>query len=369
MHKTIGHHHHNVSRREDVVEQVVNANRCTFPVLDALASISVSEPRHQVVALALQLRSQERRIRLTIAENDDVKDSLVPYLTSVWGKLRALSDEYAGQRAAGEDPQRLDGFRGDSRSIPPDVGLSIRVDIFREIYQYTMQKNQRRVGKWRHPFSTLIRQLHKVRGGNLHGLEKELESAFFGLDHAYYLLSKQSLTEEDWRHIMIIMRVAADRAKLVTEDNWTCEILANQLKDPEAAVPFQPRRALEKLTSQHRHFHALVAFAHSPRLRFAFECDLSIATVPKSPDQSVQLPSSVAQWKSIIDNICMGSYRRGEDWPDQEAEDLASVFQTPAFSAHIHCECALIEYLENNTGVSRRGGNAGGSGIAEKKVV
>ncbi|RPA94777.1 hypothetical protein L873DRAFT_1846363, partial [Choiromyces venosus 120613-1] len=282
MHETIGHHHHNVSRHEDVVEKVVggiiddsNTNRRTFPVLDALASISVSEPRHQVVALALQLRSQERRIRLTIAENDDVKDSLVPYLTRVWGKLRALSKEYARQRAAGEDPQRWNGFRGDSPSMPPDVGLSLRVDIFREIFQYTMQKNQRRGGKWRHRFAALVRQLHKVRGGNLHGLEKKLESAFLGLDHAYYLLSKQSLTEEDWLHIMTIMSVAADRAKLVTEDNWTCEMLANELKDPEP-VPFPLRRALEKLTSQYRHFHTLVAFAHSPRLRLAFECDLSI---------------------------------------------------------------------------------------------
>ncbi|RPA94770.1 hypothetical protein L873DRAFT_1792691 [Choiromyces venosus 120613-1] len=237
MHKTIGHHHHNVSRHEDVVEKVVggiiddsNTNRRTFPILDALASISVSEPRRQVVALALQLRSQERRIRLTIAENDDVKDSLVPYLTRVWGKLRALSDEYAGQRAAGEDPQRWNGFRGDSPSMPPDVGFSLQVDIFREIFQYTMQKNQRRGGKWRHRFAAFMDQLRKVRGGNLHGLEKVLQSAFLGLDHAYFLLSKQSLTEEDWQPIKTIMSVAVKQAKLVTDDNLTCEMLANELK-------------------------------------------------------------------------------------------------------------------------------------------
>ncbi|RPA94023.1 hypothetical protein L873DRAFT_1846811 [Choiromyces venosus 120613-1] len=56
----------------------------TFPILDAIASISVFKDKSQVVAVALQLNSKEREIRLTIAENQEVEPRVVHHLDSVW---------------------------------------------------------------------------------------------------------------------------------------------------------------------------------------------------------------------------------------------------------------------------------------------
>src|SRR5205807_2299360 len=75
-----------------------HVNVRTKPVLDALAHISVSRESSQVVAIALQLDSLNQKIRLTLAENSEVGGNLVEHLTSVWGKLQNLSDEYAKQR-------------------------------------------------------------------------------------------------------------------------------------------------------------------------------------------------------------------------------------------------------------------------------
>ena len=60
----------------------------TFPILDALASISVSDPKTQVVAIALQLQLKYSKVCLTVAENEKVKDGLVQYLHEVWSMLR-----------------------------------------------------------------------------------------------------------------------------------------------------------------------------------------------------------------------------------------------------------------------------------------
>jgi hypothetical protein len=67
----------------------------TFPILDALAHICVSQEKTQVVAVALLLDPQNKRIRLALAENKEIESSLVDHLTSLWGKLQNLSDKYA----------------------------------------------------------------------------------------------------------------------------------------------------------------------------------------------------------------------------------------------------------------------------------
>jgi len=83
-------------RYRTVDERDINIR--TFPVLDAIASLSVYEEQNQVFAVAMQLDCVNRLIRLTITGNREIEDKLVNHLTKVWGKLRALSDEHAEKR-------------------------------------------------------------------------------------------------------------------------------------------------------------------------------------------------------------------------------------------------------------------------------
>ena len=58
-----------------------------FHVLNAFASLCVSKEKHQGVALTLQLCFEEKHIRIIIAENDNVKERLVQYVSRVWENL------------------------------------------------------------------------------------------------------------------------------------------------------------------------------------------------------------------------------------------------------------------------------------------
>ena len=95
-----------------------------FPVLDAIASLSVYEERNQVFAVAMQLDCVNGLIRLTIAGNRSVEDKLVNHLTKLWGKLRALSDDHAEKRRPHEhgrkSPEVPCGSAGSANHIRQD---------------------------------------------------------------------------------------------------------------------------------------------------------------------------------------------------------------------------------------------------------
>jgi len=94
----------------------------TIPVLDAIASTCVWRKKSQVVAIGLQLNHEEQKIRLTIAENQDVPKSMSLYLESVWERLQALSDKLLLKEGSDEDEAGLS-------DVPDEMFLPLRVDI------------------------------------------------------------------------------------------------------------------------------------------------------------------------------------------------------------------------------------------------
>jgi len=59
------------------------ANERTFPILDDLASISVSQPTSQVVAIGFQRKQHNSKICFTVAENGNVQKGLVQFLSTI----------------------------------------------------------------------------------------------------------------------------------------------------------------------------------------------------------------------------------------------------------------------------------------------
>ncbi|RPB04247.1 hypothetical protein L873DRAFT_1460200 [Choiromyces venosus 120613-1] len=172
----------------------------TFPILDAIASISVSQERSQVVAVAFQLNSKEREIRLTIAENRDVEPRLVNHLDSVWRKLQALSNEFAADGG-------LDKNEEGSPDIPKDKGLPLRVNIFR--------------------------------------VESDLYDVMVGLSLALNLVRKlhhdpkQGLTDDEWNTVYDESMWANEKARLVLADrnDFGLEILSQEFNGMPLLTP------------------------------------------------------------------------------------------------------------------------------------
>ena len=215
-----------------------HVNVRTKPVLDALAHISVSEESSQVVAIALQLDSQNQKIRLTLAENREVGDNLVEHLTSVWGKLQNLSDEYAKQRT--QEPEDL---LAKSPPIPPNVANDLKVAIFRKIYQYSLEKHMKRIGKWWASFTGFIAEFLQCRPvDNRERLEWHLYHAAVALVLAVELAGRLggdaegALTNGEWELLYRQSMQANEHARLIldADDGLDCEALALKI----LGIPF-----------------------------------------------------------------------------------------------------------------------------------
>ncbi|RPA93212.1 hypothetical protein L873DRAFT_1793772 [Choiromyces venosus 120613-1] len=310
----------------------------TFPILDALAHISVSRKESQVVAIGLQLNSRKKEIRLTVAENKKVTDGLVNHLTKVWRKLHALSCEYARNRSG-----RWDKSQPRSPEMPTEELLRRRVFL------------------------------------DLQGFELSLYEAVVALMLAVEVVSKfhdnpkVQLTESEWESVYIRSILANEHVRIVLADRkeFGCEILAQELgvmvaystsqsvgtvywsrscilvfRDYQLSEdPFQLRRALEKLTSLPRHIETLFRFAHSPRLRPALQYRLFTSAVP-GMTHTVKLPASPEEWKSFLEVACHKRY----DFQKTHAVELAEHFGSSKWVCPVHCECGLIQYLRTRQG-------------------
>ncbi|KAG0633297.1 hypothetical protein HOY80DRAFT_1141519 [Tuber brumale] len=321
----------------------------TIPILDALAHISVSQKEAQVVAIGLQLNSQKKEIRLTVAENKKVTDGLVNHLTKVWGKLQTLSGEYERDRGG-----RWDKSQPRSPEMPKGVGLSLKKEIFRDMYQYSLEKQMKRKDKWSEGLGRLMKELLKQREFlHIQGFEQSLYKAEVALLLAVEVVSKlhdnpkDQLTGPEWELVYFQSILANEHVRIVLADRkeFGCEILAQELGDHLSEDPFQLRRALEKLTSLPRHIETLFGFAHSPRLRPVLRCRLFTSTVPKKT-HTMELPASPEEWESFLEVACHKRY----DFHETHAVDLAERFGSSKWVCPVHCECGLIQYLRTRQG-------------------
>jgi len=208
--------------------------RRTFPLLDAFASLSVSEAEHQVIAIALQLKIGAQKICLTIAENGPVKQSLPGHLKRLWVMLQQLGREFATHRLKGENPDQWRNFKGQSPGMPVDVGRDRQLAIFKYVYDYAQIKNRSRTEKWLPRLTLFIRELEAVRGGNLIGLENELKTAFRALNCAHNVYDVKTTVGnkdiEHWRELYALLEGATRRVQCLTQDhNGFCENLASSI--------------------------------------------------------------------------------------------------------------------------------------------
>jgi len=204
----------------------------TFPVLDALAGISISEVESQVVAVAIQLNSETQEIHLSIAANQTDKEKLVSHLTAVWGKLQALSNTYAEERSG-----KLNLCGRKSPEIPEDVGLPLRIEIFRDIYQFCMGKQMKRMRKWLEGLNSFMRHLLQRRGDtDLKGTESNLFYVVVGLFTVVKLLTRlhdnpgTQLADDEWEEIYMQSMWATENATFALKNRNRCETLAQEVK-------------------------------------------------------------------------------------------------------------------------------------------
>jgi len=130
-----------------------NTNLETFRILDAFSSLSVHNPKGQVMAFALQWISDKKEIRFTIAENKNVRVGLDTYVQKIWEGLRILSKLYASCKPEGSDQ---------ARRLP--VGLPLEAEIYCTISQHSLPKQLMRVKALTEPLTKFVAEVLEYRG-------------------------------------------------------------------------------------------------------------------------------------------------------------------------------------------------------------
>jgi len=238
MNVAIGNDAHHTSRKNDIpLEHVTGGlleaddeKERTFPILDALASICVSEPEKQVVAIGLQLNLSDGKVCLTVAENGNVKKGLLAYLRQAWELMRQLSMEFKEDRVQRYSPREHMQYRKVSPRMPEGVGQDIRISLFRHIYLYTKRKNDLRVSKWLGPLEKFMQRFYKYQNAQTEGLEgynQNLDAAFRALRGAYKDLGskpRSAQTSHHWKALYALLEVATFYIQRLTQTNrWICD--------------------------------------------------------------------------------------------------------------------------------------------------
>jgi len=203
----------------------------TFPVLDALAHITVSRKAGQEVGIGVQLNSQRQEIRLTVAENTNVMDGVVDHRTLVWRKLRSLSVQYQRNRGRTWDKPRLS-------EMPKMVDHSFKREIFRNIYRYSVENQMKRLDNWSDRLGGFGKALLKWRLPlDVPGFELSLYNTVFTLSMPVRVVSKLCdihkgpLTESEWELVYSQSILTNQHVRIVLADRkgFGCEILAREL--------------------------------------------------------------------------------------------------------------------------------------------
>lgn len=325
----------------------------TFGVLDALASLSVGCKERQVVAVGLQLtmnaRSGPNRITITLADSDGVTVETIEYVRKIWVLLRDLASIYAACRAEASPNTRAD-WTGRSPPLPSGAIAADRViaRLARHVYTFTADKFDRRVNKWWVRLRTFTNDLCRIKRHVLTASESTLRECVLHFNLGLAARNKPTI---DWPYLVEVMDTAALAATTLLEKAYSLERMVHEMQSE-----FPLRRALEKLTSHHRHFMQLVSSVASPRLNRIFTFASKIAAVPECFEDITRftLPHGVSAWRNVVAEICVDNPELLEDdaTMNRVSRDLDTKLsgydQTPC----VHCECALAAHYERHRGAT-----------------
>jgi len=241
MHVAIGDEAHHTRRENQIPLSNVRwgmldydeGKARTFTILDALASLCISEPDKQVVAIGLQLQLREGKICFTIAQNQEVKKGLVPYFRQVWDMMKELSLKFIADRLHGVESRPQLQYRRVSPMMPEGIGRDIRIQLFRHIFIYTRAKDKCRVDKhWIH-LKKFMERFYKSRSEELSGYECILDRAFRALMEAFQASACKTPDQKDdeyWEAQYSFFEVATCAiTRLAHHNPEFCETLVSQV--------------------------------------------------------------------------------------------------------------------------------------------
>lgn len=212
-------------------------------VLDALACLCVSSPGGQVFSIGLQIDHPNSQLVITVADNQEVKQDTIDYLTGIWGILKRLSDLNTGKQSDSE-PSCMVSWKTPVSNSPEMLRLKAAIlsqDLVKLVYVFTTDKRMRQIRKWWNPeeqpqlkqqheqgLLPFARTFQEKLGRFLHGKEGKLELLIAHLRAAVIVLQGKAV---NWAMVTTYMNRATNLADAVLggDDPHWCESIALSL--------------------------------------------------------------------------------------------------------------------------------------------
>lgn len=210
-----------------------DTNIRTFPVLDAIASLSVADASGQVVAVALQVDFSQQRIVLTVAENGPVNREVLAHISHMWLQLSFISNKYDILRR--NDPAVSDSTLPPSPPIPVSLGIEpLRTVLIESIYRYSILKTQSRFDRWWVKLARFAILLQGREVSNVSGLRDSFINTVIIISESRQILekirTKTHITAHEWKSLIYTMDGIIPNVAALLSDKTQCEEWAKELQ-------------------------------------------------------------------------------------------------------------------------------------------
>lgn len=195
-------------------------------VLDAFASISITNTASQCVAVALEIDVLQHVAVLTIASKYPIAPDLIAYLNGIWRLMSVISKRCEQLR------QQVDLTAPMGVRLPISINAAIepwKSELVKRVYLYCEGKDMRLLqSRWGNLRPFVLR--FEPRQDTLSGdsiLQRKLTDGIFALGATYRLLQTlayaQDLPDAQWRDLSCLMDGTVSDIGTVLDDRSLCE--------------------------------------------------------------------------------------------------------------------------------------------------
>lgn len=302
-------------------------------VLDSIAKLSISAPRHEAVAATFRLEGPF--IYLYMAGNAQIPRNTVSHIYRLWTLLGHLSDDYEEyHKHSKQTTLRLPI----TSALPPAAQEIVKL-FCREALKFSAEKIDRRISK---------------------GLLSFLAISSFELPSSSKLVMLQNILRNIWRAFKARGVLSNERWDEVWGWLRLVDVMTSEMFEEEPDIcksmeqSFPAKRYLEKLVGVTRDVLILQNAANSLKLRHQFKAYLIIKTVDPIGPVAALLPSTRKGWEEVAFNA-LGETNRGK-LQSGEIEYEASIRKVRADAQRlcdrplpprhfVHCECTLLSHM------------------------
>ncbi|KAF8416745.1 hypothetical protein EV426DRAFT_396420 [Tirmania nivea] len=346
-------------------------------VMDALASICVSQATGEVFAIGLQFNHKDSILDILIAGNHDKNDSLrkaKQHLENVLRKVKELGNLYAEERKKDGDVAKWKKWKDNSPpkvSYPKGHRITQRaMELLAIIVKHSAAKLHRRIAKRLTDFIALSQELL----GYVKSKQNTARPAEEDDEHKKEMQFLENLLEIAGCITYIYEALGKEPRELKPEAlNFIClELLTawsnfDVLKAAHKhdvfryVEKFSPRNSfplmhyLEKVLSIYGYFTTLMNWARSPFLRVSLSMTTRVQVLAES-SKAPSLPTNEDAWEAVLNDLFESA---NVDPTDQsfvaESAKHAWLRYRPKRAklkrCPIHCEVALVQHYHQSSSI------------------